>query len=79
MQIFKLFSILVMIYSVVQGIIWLARGDTVKGIIILICAPILYLIYLLIRSLLRKKEAKIDEEITYSEDNLPKSKLFKDE
>ena len=59
MQIFKIFSILVMIYSVIQGIIWLAHGEIVKGVVILVCAPILYVVYLIVRSLLRKKEEKI--------------------
>ena len=79
MQIFKIFSILVMIYSVIQGIIWLAHGEITKGVIILVCAPILYVIYLIVRSILRKKEAKIDQELALTEDNPPQSKLFKDE
>lgn len=79
MQIFKIFSILVMIYSVIQGIIWLAHGEIVKGVLILVCAPILYVVYLIVRSLLRKKEEKIDKELAYTEENPPKSQLFKDE
>ncbi|MBR0144974.1 MAG: hypothetical protein IJM21_12460 [Clostridia bacterium] len=79
MQIFKIFSILVMIYSVIQGIIWLAHGEIVKGVVILVCAPILYVVYLIVRSLLRKKEEKIDKELAYTEENPPKSQLFKDE
>ena len=79
MQIFKIFSILVMIYSVIKGIIWLAHGEIVKGVVILVCAPILYVVYLIVRSLLRKKEEKIDKELAYTEENPPKSQLFKDE
>ena len=79
MQIFKIFSILVMIYSVIQGIIWLAHGEIVKGVVILVCAPVLYVVYLIVRSLLRKKEEKIDKELAYTEENPPKSQLFKDE
>ncbi len=79
MQIFKIFSILVMIYSVIQGIIWLAHGEIVKGVVIFVCAPILYVVYLIVRSVLRKKEEKIDKELAYTEENPPKSQLFKDE
>ena len=79
MQIFKIFSILVMIYSVIQGIIWLAHGEIVKGVVILVCAPVLYVVYLIVRSLLRKKEEKIDKELAYTEETPPKSQLFKDE
>ena len=79
MQIFKLFSILVMIYSVIQSIIWFARGEVTKGVIMLICAPILFIAYLVVHAVTRKKEEKIDREIAYSDDNPPKSKLFKDE
>ena len=79
MPIFKIFSVLVMIYSVIQGIIWLAHGEITKGVIILICAPILYVIYLIVRSILRKKEEKIDQDLAFTEENPPQSKLFKDE
>ena len=79
MQIFKLFSILVMIYSVVQSIIWFAHGETIKGIILLICAPILLVIYLIVNAIQKKKDAKIDQEIAYSNEEMPTSKLFKDE
>ena len=79
MQLFKLFSILVMIYASINGIIKLARGNIQTGIIILCCAPILLIIYEIIKAINKKRDAKIEQEMAYSEENLPKSKLFKDE
>ena len=79
MQLFKLFSILVLIYASINGIIKLAHGDIKTGIIILCCAPILLIVYEIVKAINKKRDAKIEEELAYSEENLPKSKLFKDE
>lgn len=79
MQLFKLFSVLVLIYASISGIIKLAHGDIKTGIIILCCAPVLLGIYEIIKAINKRRDAKIDEELNYSRENLPQSNLFKDE
>ena len=79
MKVFKAFASVVFIYMALQGIIWLARGNTLPGIVIIACAPLLLVVYHVLRFIQRKQDEKIEQEMAYSADDLPKSSLFKEE
>lgn len=77
MKLFKLFSILVWLYATVQSIVWIGRGQLATGIPLLCCAPILFIIYVVVTKIQKKQDEKIEAEM--AEKNEPvKPTLFKD-
>lgn len=79
MRVFKAFAAVVFVYMALQGIIWLARGNTLPAIIILVCSPLLLIVWKILRYVFKKQDEKVEQEIAYSAEDLPKSNLFKDE
>ena len=79
MKVFKAFAAVVFIYMALQGIIWLARGNTLPAIIILACSPLLLIVWRILKHIFKKQDEKIEQGMAYSAENLPKSSLFKDE
>jgi len=76
-KLFKLFSILVWLYATIQAIVWISRGQLLSGIPLLCCAPILFIIYVIITKIQRKQDEKIDEELA-ARNEPAKRTLFKD-
>ena len=79
MRVFKAFAAVVFIYMALQGIIWLAQGNTLPAIIILVCSPLLLVVWRILKYVYQKQEEQIERDMAYSSEDLPKSNLFKDE
>lgn len=78
MQSFKALASVVMIYCCVQGAVWLGKGRAKDALIVFVCAPVLLIIYFIIKYVNKKRDEKIDRELKYSSDDSKKSSLFHD-
>lgn len=78
MQSFKALAFVVMIYCCVQGAVWIGRGRSKDALIIFACAPILLIVFFIVKYINKKRDEKIDRELEYSSDESKKSSLFHD-